>query len=116
MKRIHGIHLVCGFVLAGILGAGPALADPVSGGGQAGSGPDFATIQQRIEQRIQDRISKMQERLSCVQNAQDRQGLRSCLPNRGQRRRGGGAQQQGGFGGGPQQGGFSGGPQQGGPQ
>jgi hypothetical protein len=87
------VRVVCVFALLGMLGIGQVMAETSQEIGQPGSNPgtqqDFDTIKQRIEQRIQDGIAKMQEKLSCVQNAQDPQTLRSCLPNRGGRRRGG---------------------------
>ena len=52
----------------------------------------FEGVKQKIAERIQDRIGKMQERLSCVQNAQDPDALRACMPERngrGQRGPGG---------------------------
>lgn len=88
------VYLVYVLLLAGSMNTGPVMADTVQGNGPTGPGmdkqQDFATIQQRVEQRIRSRISQMQDRLTCVQNAQDRQSLRSCLPNRGRRRPGGG--------------------------
>ena len=43
----------------------------------------FSDRKQKITQRIQDRINKMQEHLTCVQNAQDPKSLRACFPKKG---------------------------------
>lgn len=82
--------IICILAMAGLLNASLAWADSAQGSGQFGAGPaqDLDTIKQRIEQRIQDRINKMQSVLACVQGAQDRQALRQCLPRRGEHRRG----------------------------
>lgn len=82
------VSIVLGLVLLGITNSGVVLADTTPGGG-FGQSQNLDAIKQHVEQRIQDAITKMQGRLTCVQNAQDRQSLQSCFPNRGQRRRGG---------------------------
>ena len=73
--------------------AAPSFAAP-GDQGQGGQNQDrFKEAKQKISQRIQDRINKMQERLTCVNNAQDRKSLKACFPDRGDRddRRGPGA-------------------------
>ena len=88
------LSMVIGLLLIGVTSTGTVMADATQGSGP-GNQQKFADVKQRIEQRIQDQITKMQGRLSCVQNAQDPQTLRSCLPKR--RGRGGnGMRQEGG--------------------
>ena len=49
----------------------------------------FSDEKQKITQRIQDRIGKMQDRLACVQNSPDQKSLRACFPKRDGRRQDG---------------------------
>lgn len=87
------LSIVFGLVLLGLISNGIVLADTTPGAGQTGDGvgqqQNLDAIKQRVEQRIQDAISKMRAKLVCVQAAQDPQSLRSCFPNRGQHRHGG---------------------------
>lgn len=87
MKRIS---IVLGLVLLGMTGSGMVLADTPPGGGPGGggfgNGQSLDTIKQRIEQRIQENITRMQQMLTCVQDAQDRESLRNCRPKGGRRR------------------------------
>ena len=85
MRRIS---VVLSLVVVGMTANGALLADTAPGGG-FGNQQNLDTIKQRVEQRLQDTIAKLQASLTCVQNAQDKQSLRSCLPKHGQRRRGG---------------------------
>jgi hypothetical protein len=39
----------------------------------------FEKMKQKLTQHLQDKVSKTQERLDCVQNAQDSKALRACL-------------------------------------
>ena len=56
----------------------------------------FEDTKQKMTQRIQDRIGKMQRSLDCVQNAQDRESLRACIPEGGGRDSGGSGMRRGG--------------------
>lgn len=80
--------IVCVLAMAGLFTTSLAMADSTQGGGQFGPGQtqNLDSIKQRIEQHIQDHINKMQSILTCVQNAQDRQTLRQCMPKRRGRR------------------------------
>lgn len=75
-------------ILAIFASTGPVKAETAQGNGQGSfdNVQNFDQAKQRVEQRLQSVISKMQEHLSCVENAQDPQTLRACLPNRGMRR------------------------------
>jgi len=69
---------------------------PGAGGQGHNNGPQGQNQQgqnpQRFEEIKQKMIARIQERLSCVQNAQNPQALRACMPPR----RGGGQGGQGG--------------------
>lgn len=80
--------MICLLVVLGA-GSSAVLADQAAGESSPGGGQNFDQIKQRLEQRMQQVISKMQERLSCIQNAQDPQTLRACMPKRGMRRHAG---------------------------
>lgn len=81
--------MVCMLVVLGLGGGNAVLAEQTPGEGGPGAGQNLDQMKQRLEQRLQQAISKMQERLICVQNAQDPQTLRACMPKRGMRRHGG---------------------------
>jgi hypothetical protein len=66
-------------VVAGALLFSPlALAQQPSQGG--GHEANIQDMKQKVSARIQERINRLQTAQQCVQQAQDREQLRACMP------------------------------------
>ena len=109
MKKLVIISTIAMAVASWGASAQQSTPQPGEAENQPQSQEHFKDQKQKIAQRIQERIGKMQERLSCVQSAQGPNALRACFPERegrGQGRPGAGqAGRQDGHGGGPNEGG-----------
>jgi len=73
------------FIFAVILSA-PVFAQQQNGqqggpqGGQGQNQQQFQEHKQKMLERMNDRLEKIQNRINCVQQAQNRQALKACLP------------------------------------
>jgi hypothetical protein len=90
MKKL--IPIALSFLTAAALTMGSSLvsaqdasatASSTTTGSSSASGKDFQDRKARILQHINDRITKMQQILSCVQAAEDIKALRACKPHNG---------------------------------
>jgi hypothetical protein len=81
MSNVKKLMLsVAGLALA--LGCTVAFSQSENGSQDQTSQGSLEEMKQKMAQRIQDRIGKMQQSLDCVHNAQDKDSLQACMPEK----------------------------------